>query len=149
MPEQHGGYRRPSNPAPVSGPGAHSARTDTGPKHYQISGGSYGSTQDFQQQQSSAPLAPQSGAPGSTAPAGPPLTPLSAPSGMPTQPVTAGADAGAGPSMADIGIAPQETDAELKTRLGPLLPTLMRMADSQYATDAFRQQVRELQARIG
>lgn len=28
---EHGGYRRPRNPAPVSGPGKHSRRTDGGP----------------------------------------------------------------------------------------------------------------------
>lgn len=30
----HGGYRQPSKPAPVSGPGAHSRRTDGGPGHH-------------------------------------------------------------------------------------------------------------------
>ena len=31
MSDGHGGYRRPRNPAPVSGPGKHSRRTDGGP----------------------------------------------------------------------------------------------------------------------
>lgn len=145
----HGGYRTPSHPAPVSGPGAHSARTDTGPKHYEVSGGPYGSTQQFQQEQSASPLAPQAGSPGAVAPAPAPMpTGLDAPTANPNEPVTAGADAGAGPSMQDAGIANPQGDDELRSKLGPLLSTLMRMADSQYSTDAFRQQVRDLRARI-
>lgn len=145
---EHGGYRQPSNPAPVSGPGAHSQRTDRGPAQHDITGGSYGSGQAFRDQQSAAPLAAAAGAPGSTpAPAPLPVS-MAAPTEFADQPVTAGADAGAGPSMADIGIAPQETDADLKARLGPALPALMRMADSQYSTAAYRQQVRSLIARI-
>lgn len=146
---EHGGYRTPSHPAPVSGPGAHSARTDRGPKQHDITGGSYGSSQEFQQQQSAAPLAASAGSPGSTAPGPAQMpTPLHAPSEMVDQPVTSGADAGPGLSAADIGAVQREQNAELASRFGPLLPALMRMADSQYATDAFRQQVRDLQARI-
>ena len=148
MPE-HGGYRPPSNPAPVSGPGAHSQRTDRGPRQAQITGGSYGDAQAFEQQQASSPLSPPSGAPGSTAPSPAPMpTGLGADSEFPDQPVTAGADAGAGPGMAEAGIAPPEADAELRAKLGPTLPALMRMADSQYATSAFKEQVRQLLARV-
>jgi hypothetical protein len=149
MADGHGGYRQPSNPAPVSGPGAHSQRTDRGPKQHQITGGSYGDAQAFQQQQSASPLSAPAGAPGSTAP-----SPVQMPTGLgadtqhPDQPVTAGADAGAGPGMAEAGIAPQQADAELRAKLGPTLPVLMRMADSQYATDAFKEQVRQLIARV-
>jgi type VI protein secretion system component VasF len=75
-------------------------------------------------------------------------TGLAEPTQNPQQPVTAGADAGAGPSMQDAGIAPAVGDAELVSKLGPLLGVFMRMADSQYSTDAFRQQVRDLRARI-
>lgn len=146
---QHGGYRTPSNPAPVSGPGAHAQRTDRGPKQHEITGGSYGSSQEFQQQQAGASLSPAPGGPGSTpapTPATPP-TPFGAGSENPDEPVTAGANAGAGPSAVEAGIESQ-TDDELKQRLGPLVPTLMRMADSSTATTVFKEQVRQLIARI-
>jgi hypothetical protein len=146
---EHGGYRTPSHPAPVSGPGAHSARTDRGPKQYNITGGGYGDAQEFQQQQASSPLAPKPGAPGGTAPAPVAMpTPMHAPSEYADQPVTAGADAGMGPSMADIGLGAQGNDQELRSKFGPMLPMLRRMADSTYATDAFKAQVRELEAKI-
>jgi len=146
---EHGGYRQPSNPAPVSGPGAHSQRTDRGPKQHEVTGGSYGDAQAFADQQSASPLSPPSGAPGSTASAPLPMpTGLGADSEFPDQPVTAGADAGLGPGMAEAGIAPQQQDAELRAKLGPALPALMRMADSQYATSAFKEQVRQLIARV-
>ena len=145
---QHGGYHRPSNPAPVSNPGRESARTDRGPRQMDITGGSYGSSQEFQQQQSAAPLAPPAGAPGGSAPAPAAMpTPLHAPTEFADQPVTSGADAGAGLSAAEIGLGRSQDDA-LRSRVGPLLPALMRMADSQYASDAFRQQVRALAAKI-
>lgn len=149
MAGEHGGYRQPSNPAPVSGPGAHAARTDRGPKQHEITGGSYGSAQEFQQQQSAAPLSPQQGSPGST-PSGPPVQPpvgLGEPSQNPGEPVTAGANAGLGPSALDAGIESQ-TDEELKQKLGPLVPTLMRMADAPTSTSVFKEQVRQLIARI-
>ena len=43
---RHGGYRTPSNPAPVSGPGSLSQRTDGGPRQVQaeMSGMPYGET---------------------------------------------------------------------------------------------------------
>lgn len=143
----HGGYRQPANPAPVSGPGAHSARTDRGPKQYDITGGSYGSSQEFQQQQSAAPLSAPSGSPGGQAQPMPALTPMGAPSQNLGEPVTAGANAGAGPDAMQAGIETQR-DEELRQKLGPALPALMRMADSPYSTTAFREQVRQLIARI-
>lgn len=148
MADGHGGYRTPSHPAAVSGPGAHSARTDRGPKQHDITGGSYGDAQEFRAQQSAAPMSAPPGQPGST-PAPPQMpTSLDAPTTMPDEPVTAGADAGAGPGMVQAGIADPNADADLKQRLGPALPALMRMADSQYATNDFKAQVRQLIARL-
>lgn len=145
--QQWGGYRQPSNPAPVSGPGAHSARTDRGPKQADVTGQPYGAAQEFRQQQQAAPMSAPAGAPGSTPSPAPMPTPLGDPSMNPGEPVTAGANAGAGPSAMDVGIESQ-TDDELRQRLGPALPALMRMADSPYSTTAFREQVRQLIARI-
>lgn len=53
-----GGYRRPSSPAPVSGPGALSQRTDGGPGQpvRTPTGGQYGEAQALTQMQQGAPL---------------------------------------------------------------------------------------------
>jgi hypothetical protein len=102
MAEGHGGMRRPSNPAPVSGPGAMSRRTDGQGARY-IAGGEYGEGQEMMDLQTSAPM--------SKAPAAPrprtgrqvvseemaPPTPLFAPTERPDEPITAGAPFGPGP----------------------------------------------------
>jgi hypothetical protein len=144
---EHGGYRTPSNPAPVSGPGAHSARTDTGPKHYEVSGGSYGSSQEFQQQQAASPLAPAAGSPGSTAASQPldlsSITGLGAPSSMPHVPVTDGAAAGPGGGPEVLG-KPVDPMSEEAQHLGKYLPVMIEVADSDTASPAFRKYVRQL-----
>lgn len=149
MANGHGGYRQPSNPAPVSNPGRESARTDRGPRQMDITGGSYGSGKEFQEQQSGAPLSGSPGQPGGgSAPMPVPMpTGLGEPSQNPDEPVTAGAAAGAGPSARDIGLD-VDPDLDLAQKFGPILPVLRRMADSSTATAAFRRQVRELEARI-
>lgn len=101
MAEQHGGMRRPANPAPVSGPGALSQRTDGGPAQpMYVSGMPYGEGQDFMDLQSSAPLGAEAAKPrskqgrsqgGASLP-----TPLFAPTQRPEEPVTAGAPFGPG-----------------------------------------------------
>lgn len=144
----HGGYRRPTNPAPVSNPGRESARTDRGPRQMDVTGGSYGSSKEFQQQQSGAPL---SGAPGS--PSGPPAPPvdpsaslvgLGAPSQMPGTPVTDGAAAGAGVGPEALGLRAPDPTREEARALGPWLSTMIERADDDGATPAFRKYVREL-----
>lgn len=104
MPEQHGGYRQPSNPAPVSMPGALSRRTDGGPAQTTVpmSGMAYGENADFNDIQSSAPLAAAPSVPNartrksSPTGSGAAATPLFAPTGRPDEPVTAGAPFGPG-----------------------------------------------------
>lgn len=90
MPEQHGGYRAPSKPAPVSGPGALSQRTDT--PEARVSGLGYGENGPLNAAASSLPD-------GSSAPArpAPAIVPLGAPSQRPSEPITAGAPFGPGP----------------------------------------------------
>ena len=107
MANGHGGPRTPSNPAPVSGPGALSQRTDGQPVR-PVTGLPYGENADFQDLQSSAPMA--------QAPAPPPMTrgnagrsaptgtgdaggivPLDAPTQRPDEPLTAGNPYGPGP----------------------------------------------------
>lgn len=142
----HGGYRQPSHPAPVSGPGAHSARTDRGPKQYDVTGGSYGSSQEFQAAQGASPLAAAPGAPGGTAPApaGPDfsaLTGMSAPTQQPDTPVTDGAAAGAGLGPEALGVRIDPNKEEAKA-LAKWLPTFIQIADSDGATPAFKRYVR-------
>ena len=59
MAEQHGGKRTPRNPAPVSGPGQLSRRTDGGPAQVnaQMTGMGYGENKDFMQIQEGANMA--------------------------------------------------------------------------------------------
>lgn len=103
MANGHGGHRTPSHPAPVSGPGKYSRRTD-GQPIMDAPGGAYGDRQELHTLQQQAPLA---GSPATPAPQGVDLSqvvPLGAPSAQPNVPVTAGADAGAGPGMDAMGI---------------------------------------------
>jgi hypothetical protein len=133
MAEGHGGMRRPSNPAPVSGPGAMSRRTDGQGARY-IAGGEYGEGQEMMDLQTSAPM--------SKAPAAPrprtgrqvvseemaPPTPLFAPTERPDEPITAGAPFGPGPGPT---VTPR--------RGGNLAATLERLAsvDDSGAIAAF------------
>lgn len=85
-----GGRRTPRNPAPVSGPGALSQRTDGGPGQpiRLAPGGAYGERQAAEQLQGAAPMAagPRPlGQAGATPPEGPPLPNLFAPSDRPAE----------------------------------------------------------------
>ena len=106
MANGHGGYRQPSEPAPVSGPGALSKRTDGQGAKY-MAGGEYGEGQEMMDLQTSAPMAKTETVPRprggrqAAAPAGVMPTPLFAPSERPDEPLTAGAPfgPGAGPTV--------------------------------------------------
>ena len=60
MADSRGGYRKPANPAPVSGPGRMAKRTDGQPARY-VPGLDYGEGQELMTQQQAAPM---SSAPG-------------------------------------------------------------------------------------
>jgi hypothetical protein len=94
MVENRGGYRKPENPAPASGPGALSQRTDGGPAQgaKYMSGMPYG--QNTMDQQTAAPMS--GGTPAPTMPAMEMPTPLMAPSTRPNEPITSGINLGAG-----------------------------------------------------
>jgi hypothetical protein len=106
-----GGYRKPGNPAPVSGPGALSRRTDGGPTQVarKMGGGQYGESKALMEQQQAAPMAGRAPMPtGKPAPAAPvrptaPVTPLTAASLRPNEPITAGIATGAGPGPEALG----------------------------------------------
>lgn len=122
MAEQHGGLRRPSNPAPVAMPGALSRRTDGGPSQTTIpmSGMAYGENADYNDIQSSAPMAAAPTASNarvrrsSPAGQGAAATPLFAPTGFPEEPVTAGAPFGPGPGPMASGANTSSLQSSLR-----------------------------------
>lgn len=148
MAEGHGGYRRPANPAAVSGPGAHSQRTDGRPKQMDLPDAKYGEAANFQEIQQGASMGAGPSPATGSAPAATMPTPLGDPTAMADQPVTAGADAGAGPGSEALGLPSGEFSADIKRRLGPLLPFLIRKADDPHASQELRAQVRYLIANL-
>lgn len=148
MANGHGGSRTPSNPAPVSAPGALSRRTDGGPQQVnaQMTGMAYGDNADFMDIQSGAPMAATPGvrpSRGGAAPAGPGATSLFSPTQRPNEPVTAGAPfgPGAGPDagLTSTGVAQQDA-----AMLGKYLPGMMEMANQPNTPDGFKRFVRHL-----
>lgn len=115
---QHGGYREPSDPAPVSGPGALSARTDGGPGQpvRELPNAAYGEGGEFRALQEAAPLA------GGNPPPRPAPVPLTAATERPLEPVTHGAPVGpgAGPEVSGF---PQTRVSDLLARLMDADPT--------------------------
>lgn len=105
-----GGYRRPANPAPVSGPGALSRRTDGKQPVMNMTGGKYGENKQLNEIQASAPM-PQASIPKPPPAAAPrqqkKVTPLFAPTERPGEPVTAGMPFGAGQnSLPSVNVSP-------------------------------------------
>jgi hypothetical protein len=156
-----GGYQRPTSPAPVSGPGSLSQRTDGGPAHKQsakyISGLPYGQGQEMMSMQNSAPmeasaptpnLVPMSQMGNGTNTAGEPMPviPLSAPDQNPEEPVTSGVDAGAGPGMASLGLGSRDVAADnnFKTSLAAYMPVLMQVAARPNTSPETRSVIRQL-----
>lgn len=86
-----GGYKKPKNPAPVSGPGALSQRTDGGPTQAAkyMPGLEQGQGKINMANQMAAPLAGTQPMPNEM-PALPPLTPLTAPTQRPQEPQSLG-----------------------------------------------------------
>jgi hypothetical protein len=143
-----GGYRQPGSPAPVSGPGALSKRTDGGPGKQPIrtpSGGAYGERQALEQLQQAAPVSASPGgdvgAP-QTADLTADLVGFDAPTQMPDEPVTAGAPTGAGPGLEALGL-PNAPDQDLR-RLIAYLPVFEHMANQPGSSKAARNLVRQL-----
>lgn len=124
-----GGYQKPNNPAPVSGPGKLSRRTDGGPGSkqamQQMTGGKYGENKALMEQQQGAPLAgsptpnPRVSAPVQQTP----VTPLFAPTQRPDEPVTAGMPFGPGPEQI-VGMQNLNNKAEFASLSTSLLPLL-------------------------
>ena len=142
MADGHGGYRAPANPAPVSGPGSLSRRTDGGPGKSngrqpvaELPDAAYGEQAAFRSIQQGAPIQkvepPTGGAPGGAPQAGALPPPLDAPTGRPGEPVTSGVDIGAGPGSDSLGLFdPSAASAEDIMSALRYRQTLQYMVDS-------------------
>ena len=150
-----GGYQRPTSPAPVSGPGALSQRTDGGPGSKQaaryISGLPYGEGQQMMDIQNSAPMAasaapsPTSGGAAAPMPVAN-VVPLNAPTQRPNEPVTHGADVGPGPDMSSLGLGAKASAADQQSRmaLASYMPVLMFVASQPSTSDETRNVIMQL-----
>lgn len=128
-----GGYQKPKHPAPYSGPGKFSRRTDGGPSDKRqaaqvIPSQNYGDRSEMQALQTSAPLAAtgsmngvEPGAAAAPQQASlPPIVPLDAPTTRPDEPITAGIDMGPGPGANALGIS--NNGMKLSQALERMLP---------------------------
>lgn len=117
-----GGYRKPENPAPISGPGALSQRTDGSPTQSAtyMPGMPYG--QNTMDQQTAAPMAGKPEIPKMEMP-----TPLMAPTTRPNEPITSGIDRGDGPGSSALGTLPNTTPT--------ILTILQRIAENDSSGD--------------
>lgn len=140
-----GGYRKPENPAAVSGPGAHSKRTDGKQPVVAAPGGDYGEAKVSAELQRSAPLPQASGASGGGAApvfdtSG--VTPITAPTQWPETPVTDGAALGAGAGPEALGVqSPWKQDAQ---EMAQYLPTLLALANNQQMPPGFHSIIRRI-----
>ena len=149
MANGHGGDRVPANPAPVSGPGAMSRRTDGQGARY-MSGGQYGEGQELMDLQTSAPMSQAPAQPrmrqgrsaGQAVPEGARPTPLFAPTERPDEPITAGAPFGPGPGPAPQVGQPPAAKSAIVAKYLPYLEEATRWPDTP---DTFKALVRYLQ----
>lgn len=149
-----GGYQKPRKPAPASGPGKYSRRTDGGPQAARdLPNPEYGEGKDFKEAQRSAPMA---GAPAQpTASDMPPpqsveTIPFDAPSLRPDEPVTAGAERGPGPGLASLGLTPpdQQMNADDIAAIRTYLPVFEWMASQPTSNASTRAFVRAIRSRL-
>lgn len=145
-----GGYQQPSSPAPVSGPGALSKRTDGGPgQPIRVpTGGAYGEATELEQMQQAAPMSASPGG-GAPSPDGEDITAglvgFDAASQEGDTPVTAGAELGAGPGLEGLELPSQE--GEDIQQLLTYLPVFEHMANTPGSSKAARNLVRYLKGR--
>jgi hypothetical protein len=128
MAENRGGYRPTApqnNPANVSATGG-AGQSGTQPARY-ISGMAYGEGQATMQQQQSAPMAgPNAPSASSANPMGemlPSLTPLSAPTERPDEPITTGMDFGPGAGSEALNLPRERSLSEILSSMIDIDPT--------------------------
>jgi hypothetical protein len=161
---EQGGYRKPANPAAVSGPGAFSQRTDGQPgvttqqaKQY-VGGGEYGTNKAFNEDVVGG--APMAGAPtmapqAMQTPAAMPSMPeppldLFAPTTDPNRPITSGVDMGEGPGSEALKYPTQVALSESQDlqKAAAMLKLLAPLADRPDSSFALRQTVRKLKGTV-
>lgn len=132
----------PPDPSVVSGPGALSKRTDLPPSQgaKRLPDAAYGEQQQFQAEQAGAPLAKAENPLAN-------VVPLNAPTQRPSEPVTAGVDAGPGPGREVLGIkSPVDTQVEDLTMLSKYMPLMAQFADSPDSTGTMKAFVKYLRS---
>ena len=140
-----GGYQAPATPAPVSGPGKLSQRTDRGQKMRALPDAGYGEQATFQADQAGAPMA-AAGSPQASGPTPPDLSQVVGfgdPTQRPDEPVTSGAPTGPGPGMEALGLGNPGADPS-RDYIRAQLPVLELACNLPSAGFAFRQWVRRL-----
>ena len=132
----------PPDPSVVSGPGALSKRTDLPPSQgaKRLPDAAYGEQQQFQAEQAGAPLAKAENPLAN-------VVPLNAPTQRPSEPVTAGVDAGPGPGREVLGIkSPVDAQVEDLTMLSKYMPLMAQFADSPDSTGTMKAFVKYLRS---
>lgn len=147
MANGHGGYRKPSNPAPVSGPGKLSRRTDGGPGQpvRDLPDAKYGENKAFREAQQAAPMSQTR----SVLPDLSQIIPFGAPSTRPEEPVTAGLPTGAGAGSTVNPAGPGGLTPEEAERLRSYLPALVLLASQDDASPQTKRFVRQLRGELG
>jgi len=155
MAENRGGYRKPTNPAPVSGPGKASRRTDGGPldmkqNQVQVTGMGYGENKELNDIQAQAPLAAAMPNIPASAPEVQMPTPiaLTEPTQRPMEPLTAGLPFGPGVgrealSLPNLGMS-QEDKERAKLLVGILQDSISNGVATQGTINLYRQLRSEL-----
>jgi len=155
---EHGGYRQPTNPAPVSGPGKLSQRTDGGPAQVnkqaqqKITGMGYGENKDLNEIQAQGTLAAAPGIP--SAPISTPSvqvappTPLTAPTERPHEPVTAGMPFGPGPGPESLPVTNVKLSGDDRQRATVVLGMLQDTARTQNVSQGTINLIRQLRSEL-
>lgn len=139
-----GGYRKPANPAAVSGPGSLSRRTDGGPIQgaQEIpGGGKYGERKELADLQAGAAMQgnPTPSMPSPNVPAPQQLTNLFAPTERPDEPITAGASFGP-------GFTPEQEVTGRYKLVSKYLPMLNEQASNPDVPETFKNFVKYVNA---
>lgn len=139
-----GGYQKPSNPAPVSGPGALSRRTDgggAGQPQQKLANAAYGEQKAFGEIQAGAQMAR------AQRPPMPQVTPIGAPTMRPDEPITAGAPVGPGPGPEVLGLkTTADTQLADMNKLSRYLPLMEKYAMSPASSGTLKSFVRYLRS---
>lgn len=133
----------------VSGPGALSRRTDTGPTQRiaELPDAEYGEAATYRQLQQDAGLAQAQGGEQAVAnPMAQQVVPMGAPSQNPNTPVTDGVALGPGAGPEALGMVPQ-SEQDMRQWLG-YLPVLEYMANQEGASWTMRNVVRQLKSMV-